>query len=91
MPFVTCPNTTCRPSSHFALAKVRKNCEPFVPGPELAMDSSPPFWCLTCPPSGHSSAKQRPYMLSPPLPSPWMWSPPWSMNPGMIRWHFTPL
>src|SRR5262245_48678733 len=37
MPSITEPNTTCLPSSQGVLAVVRKNCEPLVLGPELAM------------------------------------------------------
>lgn len=35
------PNTTCLPSSQSVLSHVRKNWEPLVFGPELAMDSRP--------------------------------------------------
>ena len=31
-----------------------------------------------------------PYMLSPPVPSPRVKSPPWHMNPGMTRWKTLP-
>ena len=38
-PSKTLPNTTCLPSSHAVFTVVIKNCEPFVFGPALAMDS----------------------------------------------------
>ena len=38
---VTWPNTTCLPSSHWVLAVQRKNCDPLVLGPALAMDRTP--------------------------------------------------
>lgn len=40
-PSVTSPNTTCLPSSQSVLSHVRKNWEPLVLGPELAMESRP--------------------------------------------------
>jgi hypothetical protein len=41
MPPVTEPYTTCLPSSQSVLTVHRKNCEPLVPGPALAMDRMP--------------------------------------------------
>lgn len=38
---MTSPNTTCLPSSQSVLSHVRKNWEPLVFGPELAMESRP--------------------------------------------------
>jgi len=35
------PNIECFLSSHCVGAKVMKNCEPFVLGPELAIDKIP--------------------------------------------------
>lgn len=40
-PSVISPNTTCLPSSQSVLSHVRKNWEPLVFGPELAMESRP--------------------------------------------------
>lgn len=39
--WMTAPNTTCFPSSHDVLTVHRKNCEPLVPGPALAMERMP--------------------------------------------------
>merc|ERR1711924_94695 len=39
VPSTTFPNTTCFPSKCGVLVTVRKNCEPFVLGPALAMES----------------------------------------------------
>ena len=38
-PSMTSPKIVCLPLSHGVGATVTKNCEPFVPGPELAMAS----------------------------------------------------
>ena len=38
---LTWPKTTCLPSSHWVLAVQRKNCDPLVLGPALAMDRTP--------------------------------------------------
>ena len=38
---VTEPKTTCLPSSQSVLTVQRKNCEPLVPGPALAIDRMP--------------------------------------------------
>ncbi len=46
IPSKTLPNTTCFPSSHGALAKVMKNCEPLVSGPAFAMLTHPVPRCL---------------------------------------------
>merc|ERR1711935_985920 len=46
MPSTTCPKTTCLPSSHWVLAVQRKNCEPLVLGPALAMERTPGPVCL---------------------------------------------
>lgn len=35
------PNIVCFLSSHWVGANVMKNCEPFVLGPELAIDTIP--------------------------------------------------
>lgn len=42
----TCPNATCLLSNHDAGAQVMKNWQPFVFGPELAMESIPGRVCL---------------------------------------------
>mmetsp|Transcript_18531 Transcript_18531/g.37481 ORF Transcript_18531/g.37481 Transcript_18531/m.37481 type:complete len:241 (-) Transcript_18531:620-1342(-) len=47
MPMTTLPKTTCFPSSHVVFAVHRKNCEPFVPGPALAIESTPGPVCLS--------------------------------------------
>ncbi|KAH9529206.1 Eukaryotic translation initiation factor 3 subunit E, variant 2 [Dermatophagoides farinae] len=41
IPCITCPNTTCLPSSHSVREVVMKNCDPLVFGPELAIDRIP--------------------------------------------------
>ena len=66
--FVIRPNTVCLPSSHGVTTVVMKNCEPLVPGPELAMDTVPALSCrsvLTI-----SSSNSPPQMDVPPVPSP---------------------
>lgn len=35
------PNIVCFPSSHCVGASVMKNCDPFVSGPEFAIDNIP--------------------------------------------------
>src|SRR5579862_171876 len=42
VPFITLPKTVCRPSNHGVppFFVTIKNCEPFVFGPELAIDSA---------------------------------------------------
>ena len=47
MPLVTEPKTTCLPSSQSVLTVQRKNCEPLVPGPALAIESTPGPVCLS--------------------------------------------
>ena len=37
-----------------------------------------------------SSRKLSPKMETEPVPSPWLRSPPWAMNPGMMRWKVEP-
>ena len=60
-----------------------KNCDPFVLGPLLAMETTPRTVCFS---SGWtSSLNLPPQMLSPPLPVP-VGSPPCSMKPLMLRW-----
>lgn len=46
IPSMTSPNTVCFPSSHGVVTVVMKNCDPFVLGPALAMDSKPGLVCL---------------------------------------------
>merc|ERR1719323_1691437 len=46
MPSTTWPNTTCLPSSHWVLAVQRKNWDPLVLGPALAIDRTPGPVCL---------------------------------------------
>ena len=41
MPELTRPNMACFPSNHCVGPNVMKNCEPFVSGPELAIDKMP--------------------------------------------------
>merc|ERR1719330_2184381 len=45
-PSQTWPKTTCLPSNHCVLTVQRKNCEPLVLGPALAMDKTPGPVCL---------------------------------------------
>jgi hypothetical protein len=45
-PSIISPKMVCRLSSHGVAATVRKNWLPFVPGPELAMESLPAFECF---------------------------------------------
>ena len=47
MPFVTLPNTQCFPFNHDVSAVHKKNCDPFVFGPALAMDKIPGPVCLS--------------------------------------------
>merc|ERR1712130_890034 len=42
----TWPKTTCLPSSHWVLAVQRKNWDPLVLGPALAMERTPGPVCL---------------------------------------------
>eukprot|EP00001_Collodictyon_triciliatum_P017876 03336_6 len=46
-PSITRPNTTCFPSSQSVLTVQRKNWEPFVLGPALAIESMPGPSCLS--------------------------------------------
>ncbi|KYN31315.1 hypothetical protein ALC56_14196 [Trachymyrmex septentrionalis] len=46
IPLRTCPKTTCFPSSQSVLAVHKKNCDPFVFGPELAIDRVPGPVCF---------------------------------------------
>ncbi|KYN11525.1 hypothetical protein ALC57_16308 [Trachymyrmex cornetzi] len=46
IPLRTCPKTTCFPSSQSVLAVHMKNCDPFVFGPELAIDRVPGPVCF---------------------------------------------
>merc|ERR1712058_215716 len=46
MPSTTCPKTTCLPSSHWVLAVQRKNWDPLVLGPALAMERPPGPVCF---------------------------------------------
>eukprot|EP01033_Poteriospumella_lacustris_P009009 gene9008-gene9810 len=53
MPLDTFPKTTWRSSNQPVVTVVRKNCEPFVLGPALAMDNTPgpvPLWLVKSPP-----------------------------------------
>ena len=43
----TLPKTTCLPSSHGVFTVQMKNCEPLVPGPALAIESTPSPVCLS--------------------------------------------
>merc|ERR1719502_1416162 len=83
-PFTTLPNTTCLPSSHAVLAVHRKNCEPLVPGPALAIESTPGPVCFSV---KFSSANFSPYIDLPPVPSWLVKSPPWHMKSGITRWN----
>merc|ERR1712227_405741 len=45
-PLDTFPKTTCLPSRCGNLSKHMKNCDPLVPGPEFAIESTPGPTCL---------------------------------------------
>merc|ERR1712113_1050079 len=47
MPSDTAPKTTCLPSSQAVLTVQRKNCEPLVFGPALAMERMPGPVCFS--------------------------------------------
>merc|ERR1712050_564220 len=47
IPSVTLPKTTCLPSSHAVLTVHKKNCEPLVLGPALAIERMPGPVCLS--------------------------------------------
>ncbi len=47
IPSTTEPNTTCLPSNHGHGTVVKKNCDPFVFGPALAIDNRPGVVCLS--------------------------------------------
>src|SRR6185436_1534382 len=83
-PLITRPKTVCFPFSHSVGRWVRKNCEPFVSGPELAIESEPRKWRRYSP--WTSSLTRYP---GPPEPSP-LGSPPWAMKPGSTRWNLSP-
>lgn len=57
IPFFTSPNTTWCPSSHGQGTVVIKNCDPFVFGPQFAMESNPGPVCFSV---KFSSAKRSP-------------------------------
>ncbi len=46
IPSTTLPKTTCFPSNHGHGTVVKKNCDPLVPGPALAIDNKPGWVCL---------------------------------------------
>ena len=46
MPLVTLPNTQCLPSSHAVCTVHRKNCDPLVFGPALAIERTPGLVCF---------------------------------------------
>lgn len=62
---MTRPNTVLSPSRCGALSNVMKNCDPFVPGPLLAIDSTPRVPCRSA--GRISSSNAPPHMLRPPL------------------------
>eukprot|EP01052_Picozoa_sp_SAG31_P023028 SAG31_NODE_1865_length_7034_cov_1.932805_4_plen_151_part_00 len=68
MPVLTLPNIVCLPSSHGVGANVKKNCDPFVLGPALAIERIPAPVCLSC--FVTSSSNFPPYIELPPLPVP---------------------
>merc|ERR1719410_268670 len=47
IPLVTFPNTTCFPSNQAVFTVHRKNCDPLVLGPALAIDSTPGPVCFS--------------------------------------------
>ena len=69
----TLPNTTCLLSSQSQASHVRKNWQPFVLAPELAMESRPGPVCLR---SKFSSSNLSPCTEMQPVPSPLTKSPP---------------
>ena len=72
---MTLPKTQCLPSSQSVLTVHRKNCEPLVLGPALAMDRVPGPVCFSW---KFSSANFCPKMDSPPVPLFRVKSPPWT-------------
>merc|ERR1719245_811089 len=88
IPSLTTPKTTCFPSNHCVLTVQRKNWEPFVFGPALAIERIPGPVCFSV---KFSSANFDPYIDSPPVPLPAVKSPPWHINSGITRWKALPL
>lgn len=85
-PWETFPKTTCLPSSHEVAAVVMKNWLPLVLGPALAIDKAKG----SCFSLKFSSANFYPQIDLPPVPSPFVKSPPWIMKLGIIRWKVLP-
>lgn len=102
IPSFTRPKIVCFPSSHGVGARVMKlphnqhrpstlqfgatyNCDPLVSGPEFAILNMPAPVCFR--PGCISSANFPPSADRPPRPVP-VGSPPWIMNPGMMRWNY---
>mmetsp|Transcript_8347 Transcript_8347/g.27546 ORF Transcript_8347/g.27546 Transcript_8347/m.27546 type:complete len:233 (+) Transcript_8347:126-824(+) len=86
-PPTTLPKTVCLPSRWAADLNVMKNCDPFVFGPELAIDSTPLPSCLSL--AIGSSANGFPHLDSPPVPVP-VGSPPCTMKFFNSRWKGRP-
>ena len=61
IPEITFPKTTCFPSSQSVFSVVMKNWEPFVPGPELAMDNVPAWFNQVCSLFGTTFFKSQPF------------------------------
>merc|ERR1719270_253021 len=72
IPSTTFPKTTCFPSNHSVFAVQIKNCDPFVFGPLLAIESIPGPVCFK---SKFSSGNCVPYIDLLPVPSPLIISP----------------
>lgn len=80
----TLPKTVFSPSRCGWLPYVIKNWLWFVPGPELAMLTTPLALCLSA--GRISSSNFSPHMLLPPFPLPSSPSPVCTMNVLMLRW-----
>ena len=59
MPSLTAPNTAWLPLSQGVATVVRKNWEPLVPGPALAMDRTPGLSCLRAKAEGSQGSASR--------------------------------
>lgn len=84
LPGHTLPKTVFSPSRCGWLPYVIKNWLWFVPGPELAMLTTPLALCLSA--GRISSSNFSPHMLLPPFPLPSSPSPVCTMNVLMLRW-----
>ena len=88
IPYLILPKTTCFPFNHYVLFVQIKNYDEFVFGPALAIDINPGTVCLWM---KFSSSNLVPYIDSPPVPSPFVISPPYITKSGIILWNLDPL